>query len=998
MPKTMLIDAYHPEETRVALLQGGKVEDFDFEYASRKPLRGNIYLARITRVEPSLQAAFIEYGGNRHGFLAFGEIHPDYYQIPVADREVLRKAEALEVELAQKLQELNNDDDDDDAIDPDDEDELRSRSSSEKSGKKRKSRKSGRADDSASEAETASSDDLGDDAPSETEANGEDEAPDFVGASDAEEGGTWHSADESLITAMGEAEASSDDDAEPSSDEEEEEEEEEKSATDEPAQALEADDDALRSDEEADVVATDETVDATSEADAPLTKTFEPQSAADADGSDDEEASAQTEDETGDAESRASEDDEAPAEPTEEELAARARQKEIDKLRARYEEAKRDRNRLLRAYKIQEVIKRRQIMLVQVVKEERGNKGAALTTYLSLAGRYGVLMPNTARGGGISRKITSQSDRRRLKKAMSELDIAPNMGLIIRTAGAKRSKTEIKRDYDYLSRLWEQIREQTLDSVAPALIYEEANLMKRAIRDLYDKDTEHVIVQGDAGYREAKDFMKMLMPSHAKHVQQHKSDTPLFLKHKVEEQLDGMYQPTVQLKSGGYIVIQQTEALVSIDVNSGKATKERNVEQTALKTNSEAAVEVARQCRLRDLAGLIVIDFIDMEENRNNRAVERKFKDAMKNDRARTQIGSISGFGLMEMSRQRRRSGIVDGTTQVCPVCDGAGHVRSHEMAALRILRAAEGEAGTGKHGLVTVKASTEVALYILNTKRAWLDRMEKLYGVKTNILADSSKYGDQYEVAGSGVPSEAVSLKDTIGDDGPLADFEAPELPGEASTTTTTTSTDEEDGEGKPKRRRRRRRRKGSGEDRADEQETATSEGEGEAEAEADADAENKADASDEDGESKPKRRRRRGRRGGRRNRRDGADGALVKVFIPQGETPEGEEPFVVEPVAEEPSAEASEPAVEETHDAVAEPTDDAIAPTNSTDEAAETSEESASDLDAASQDDVAQEVPAEPKPEPTPAAASMHAPTESPAPKGPRRVGWWQRALRKD
>ncbi|MEO0699872.1 MAG: ribonuclease E/G, partial [Pseudomonadota bacterium] len=469
----------------------------------------------------------------------------------------------------------------------------------------------------------------------------------------------------------------------------------------------------------------------------------------------------------------------------------------------------RDRNRLLRAYKIQEVIKRRQIMLVQVVKEERGNKGAAVTTYLSLAGRYGVLMPNTARGGGISRKITSQGDRKRLKKSMAELDIAPNMGLIIRTAGAKRTKTEIKRDYDYLLRLWETIRERTLESVAPCLIYEEASLIKRAIRDLYDKDTGEILVQGEEGYREAKDFMKMLMPSHAKHVQPYKGDLPIFLKHKVEQQLDQMYQPVVQLKSGGYLVIQQTEALVSIDVNSGKATKERNVEATALKTNSEAAQEVARQCRLRDLAGLIVIDFIDMEENRNNRTVEKKFKEAMKNDRARTQIGNISGFGLMEMSRQRRRSGIVDGTTQTCPVCDGAGAVRSHEVAAVRILRAAEGLAAQGKSGLVTVKTSTDVALFILNTKRAWLERLETTYGVKTNILADSSKFADQYEVSGSGSPSNAMTLRDTVGDETPVDTADPTDSPSDDSDSDN--ALDEETStEDKPKRRRRRRRRRG--------------------------------------------------------------------------------------------------------------------------------------------------------------------------------------------
>ncbi|NNU15031.1 Rne/Rng family ribonuclease [Parvularcula sp. ZS-1/3] len=998
MPKTMLIDAYHREETRVAVLQGGKVEDFDFEYASRKPLRGNIYLARVTRVEPSLQAAFIEYGGNRHGFLAFGEIHPDYYQIPVADREILRKAEALEVELAQKLAELNQNDDDD-AIDPDDEDELRGRSDRDE-------------DNQPEEASADASDDKAEEEPA---------SPDFVPEEDGAEDGFYHAADEDLISAVGsrdEAEASDDDAKRKDAEEEEEEEErrteehgdDEEADADDKSAALEAEpEEALRSEDEAEAEASSE----------------EPVAEADA------EEEAVAEDETGDAEARA--DDEgkkAKPEPTAEELAARARQKEIDKLRSRYEEAKRDRNRLLRAYKIQEVIKRRQIMLVQVVKEERGNKGAALTTYLSLAGRYGVLMPNTARGGGISRKITSQSDRRRLKKAMSELDIAPNMGLIIRTAGAKRSKVEIKRDYDYLNRLWQTIRDKTLESVAPSLIYEEASLMKRAIRDLYDKDTEKVIVQGDEGYREAKDFMKMLMPSHAKHVQQHKGDAPLFLKHKVEEQLDGMYNPSVQLKSGGYIVIQQTEALVSIDVNSGKATKERNVEQTALKTNSEAAVEVARQCRLRDLAGLIVVDFIDMEENRNNRAVEKKLKDAMKNDRARTQIGSISSFGLLEMSRQRRRSGIVDGTTQACPVCEGAGAVRSHEMAAVRILRAAEGEAAAGKVGLVTVKTSTEVALYILNTKRAWLERMEGLYGVKTNILADSGRYGDQYEVTGSGTPAEGVSLKDTIGDDGPLSDFEAPELPGESAGETSSTS-DEEGSEDKPKRRRRRRRRKGGAEDKADDQnearsdENADEDGASEEKASEDkASEETKSDSSDdEDGEDKPKRRRRRGRRGGRRNRKSGEDGAEAGNDNDDASAETDTEDKPADDVSEADKAAAAAAVASTAAEAEApEASEDAASAVSSEPEAAD----NVIDLDQkreasaeASEDAGKEPAPAEAEEAPMNAEAEAQAEadettdveeaeeaaaskidrTDTPAdPSKPRKVGWWSRAFQKD
>ncbi|NRA30550.1 MAG: Rne/Rng family ribonuclease [Parvularculaceae bacterium] len=676
------------------------------------------------------------------------------------------------------------------------------------------------------------------------------------------------------------------------------------------------------------------------------------------------------------------------AQPTEQEIAAKEAQKEIQRLRARYEEAKRDRNRLLRAYKIQEVIKRRQIMLVQVVKEERGNKGAALTTYLSLAGRYGVLMPNTARGGGISRKITSQGDRKRLKKAMKDLDIAPNMGLIIRTAGAKRTKTEIKRDYDYLSRLWETIRTKTLDSVAPSLIYEEASLMKRAIRDLYDKDTENIIVHGEEGYREAKDFMKMLMPSHAKHVQQHKSQTPIFLKHRVEEQLDKMYQPVVQLKSGGYLVIQQTEALVSIDVNSGKATKERNVEQTALKTNSEAAVEVARQCKLRDLAGLIVIDFIDMEENRNNRAVEKKLKEAMKNDRARTQIGTISGFGLMEMSRQRRRSGIVDGTTQICPVCQGAGAVRSHEMAALRILRAAEGAATTGKHGLITVKASLDVALYILNTKRDWLERMEKLYKINCSVLADAGKFGDQYEIAGSGTPSESMSLKDAIGDDGPLSDLEAPELESNDEEETAVAA----DGDDKPKKKRRRRRRRGRGEDGAETQEASeTSDDNVDAEvaeaSESDGEAKADADATDEQADGEQKKRRRRGRRGGRRNRRRDDETAAANENSEQETVAEGETEATAEAGSEaEPSDAVAEPVTDEPSTETSEADAEATPVETELEAAPEVKEDASSEVETPEEEvEASTEVAAAPEPE---------APAE---PAKPRRGGWWQRALGK-
>ncbi len=539
MSKHMLIDAAHAEETRVAVVDGHRVEEFDFESRAKKQLRGNIYLARVTRVEPSLQAAFIEYGGNRHGFLAFDEIHPDYYQVPVADREAIM-------------------------AEPDDEEDIRAA-------------------------------------------------------------------------------------------------------------------------EEAD-------------------------------------------------------EDEVPA-----------------------EEAKL-RRRLMRRYKIQEVIKRRQILLVQVVKEERGTKGAALTTYLSLAGRYCVLMPNTARGGGISRKITQATDRKRLKAIAQSLEVPPGMGVIIRTAGAKRTKQEIKRDYEYLLRLWESIRETTLQSIAPSLIYEEEDLVKRAVRDMYDKDIEAILVDGEEGWREARDFMRMIMPAHAKKVQLYREPTPLFVKYRVEDALSQIHSPVVPLKSGGYLVINQTEALVAVDVNSGRSTKERNIEATALKTNLEAADEAARQLRLRDLAGLIVIDFIDMEESKNNRAVEKRLKDALADDRARIQMGKISSFGLMELSRQRRRTGVLEGTTHVCEHCQGAGRVRSTESSALQALRAVEMESVRGGAGAVTLRAPTAVALYILNEKRAFLARLLEVNGLFVTVQTDDSlahaEHAIERTAARDHTPAEAESAR----------------------------------------------------------------------------------------------------------------------------------------------------------------------------------------------------------------------------------------------
>jgi len=681
MSKKMLIDAAHAEETRVVVVDGTRVEEFDFESQTRKQLRGNIYLAKVTRVEPSLQAAFVEYGGNRHGFLAFNEIHPDYYQIPVADREALMR------------------------------------------------------DDSGDDE---------DDTPISRRASGGDDEDDVNGG-----------------------------------------------------QAVDDEDDDV-----------------------------------------------------------------------EEELARRKR-------------------RLMRKYKIQEVIRRRQIMLVQVVKEERGNKGAALTTYLSLAGRYGVLMPNTARGGGISRKITAVTDRKRLKSVVQSLDVPQGMGLIVRTAGAKRTKAEVKRDYEYLLRLWENIRENTLHSIAPALIYEEEDLVKRAIRDMYDKDLDGIWVEGDAGYKEARDFMRMLMPSQAKKVFNYRDPTPLFVKHKIEDHLAQIYSPVVPLRSGGYLVINQTEALVAIDVNSGKATRERNIEATALKTNIEAAEEAARQLRLRDLAGLIVIDFIDMDEGKNNRTVEKVLKDALKDDRARIQMGKISGFGLMEISRQRRRTGVLEGTTHVCEHCEGTGRVRSVESSALAALRAVEVEALKGS-GAVILKVARSVGLYILNEKRAYLQRLLETHGLHVTVIVDDSLHagdqeiertelGERIAVAPAPYVEEdddfdPTAFEDEEEDDEIIDDEDEEDLERE--------DTDDDDASSRKQARdddrgdrkgRRGRRDRGRGRGRRDERET---EAEVEAESdedEAEGDAEDRAEFGDDDDGGR--RRRRRGRRGGRRGGREDGD-----------------------------------------------------------------------------------------------------------------------------
>ena len=709
MPKKMLIDATHAEETRVVVVDGNKVEEFDFESENRRQLAGNIYLAKVTRVEPSLQAAFVDYGGNRHGFLAFSEIHPDYYQIPVADREALLAEERAYAE-AQAAK--------------DDEDEKPKRRSRSRSRKPK-----------AAEAAM-------DDAKTSTEIEGMEtvdlDNDDEVEVSDEEASSPMERVKETPV----------------------------------------------------------ETPDVSDDADS--------------DGDDDEDndkASASEKDDS--IESVADEDDSEDIRP-------------VRKPRAR-------------RYKIQEVIKVRQILLVQVVKEERGNKGAALTTYLSLAGRYCVLMPNTARGGGISRKITNAPDRKKLKEIAQEIEVPQGAGLIVRTAGAKRTKAEIKRDYEYLQRMWEQIRELTLKSIAPAKIYEEGDLIKRSIRDLYNRDIDEVFVEGERGYRIAKDFMKMIMPSHAKNVKRYEETLPLFARYQVEAYLAGMFNPTVQLPSGGYIVIDTTEALVAVDVNSGRATKEGSIEQTALKTNMEAAAEVARQLRLRDLAGLIVIDFIDMDERRNNASVEKLIKDKLKTDRARIQIGRISGFGLMEMSRQRLRPGMIEATTQPCHACHGTGLIRSDDSLALSILRTIEEEGTRRRSREVLIKAPVGIANFLMNQKREHIAHMEARYGLSVRIEGDPHLVSPDFSMEkfntatrvvqqSSHIVSVDTSLMDKI-DEADAAEAAALAEDDAATPTPNADHTTQqgEDGEAKPKRKRRRRRRSRGG--RSDNDETQSDE-----------------------------------------------------------------------------------------------------------------------------------------------------------------------------
>ncbi|MHA6721707.1 Rne/Rng family ribonuclease [Sphingomonas sp. RS2018] len=751
MTTRMLIDARHREETRVAVVKGNRIEEFDFESAERKQLKGNIYLAKVTRVEPSLQAAFIDYGGNRHGFLAFSEIHPDYYQIPKEDREALLREEAEHAaeEAALRAEQDGDDDDHDDDAESDD-----------------------HHDDDRHDDEDARDD--------EEVSEGEDTRPRRKGRR-----GGGH-------------------------------------------------DDAA-----------------------------------------------------------------------------------VEDLRER-------RLNLRRRYKIQDVIRRRQVLLVQVVKEERGNKGAALTTYLSLAGRYCVLMPNTAHGGGISRKISNAGDRKRLKSIMAELTLPQSMGCIVRTAGLQRTKVEIKRDFDYLARLWDGIREETLKSAAPALVYGDSDLMKRAIRDIYNKEIDEVIVEGDEGYRQARDYMKLLMPSHAKRVKHYSDPVPLFQRAHVEDQLSAMYHPVVQLKSGGYLVINPTEALVSIDINSGRSTREHSIEQTATATNLEATQEIARQLRLRDMAGLVVIDFIDMDHGSNVRKVEKAMKEALKDDRARIQVGRISSFGLMEMSRQRLRTGVLEASTRACPHCEGTGLVRTASSAGLSALRLIEDEAARGRGANITLRASQEAAFYLLNNKRAELAEIEDRYGVRVEVQADGEIEGARMAVEASGPPpahpprfdAPIQDLDDDLVEDeeDEIEEVEAEEDEVREERPRRERSRDEGEGEGGRGRRRRRRGRRGRGRDEGEAEGNAAAETPAEDE---DGDAaesvevpETSVEAAPRDEDGAPRRRRRRGRRGGRRE--GGADTARETsdegVSEDEASVEVADEP-APEPVAVEPAVETPKP-----------------------------------------------------------------------------------------
>ncbi len=891
MTKRMLIDAAHPEETRVVVMDNSRVDEFDLEAANRLPLKGNIYLARIVRVEPSLQAAFVEYGGNRHGFLAFGEIHPDYYQIPVADRQ--RLLEAQEAEAREEAEAEAR------------EDERRSQAADARAARK--------AAAEAILAETAGAPPA--DAPAEDALAAELDAEAEARAADP---GSDPGPDEGGRVEM-----------------------------------LPADDDA------------------------PLPETIGEEPAAESDN-----------------EGESGEDDRG--------------------------QRRRESPRFLRNYKIQEVMRRRQIILVQVVKEERGNKGAALTTYISLAGRFSVLMPNSPRGGGVSRKITSSSDRRRLREVIEELEMPRGMSLIVRTAGAQRPKPEIRRDCEYLLSLWDSIRERTMASSAPALIYEEADLIKRAIRDGHARDMDEILIEGDEACAQAREFMRMLMPEHLRKLQPYRDGTvPLFSRYGVESQLDAMHEPTVQLKSGGYIVINQTEALVAIDVNSGRATRERNIDDTALKTNLEAADEIARQLRLRDLAGLIVVDFIDMDRNRDNAAVEKRMKDALRHDRARIQVGRISHFGLLEMSRQRLRPSLNETAFVTCPHCLGRGTVRGLESSAVAVLRAVEEECARRRAHEITVHVRTEVILYLLNRKRERLTEIEARWGVHVAFEADPTLNGAETRIERSRLPPAPPRE-----DERPAAirmDYAAEDEAEDAPQAEAETAAEAAEGGTAEERSRRRRRRRGRGrredgsprpegeaEGEAGEQQPATEGGVEAAQPEGQDVAEDTPETTAETEEESA--RRRRGRRGGRRRREEGAAPAEAQADAVHAQAeahrsytgPTPADPFQGHEDQLIAAMEAAEAAAEE---ALAPRQPPVVMPQNEASpapEAPKASEPAPEGTVAAAPE---AEAPAMPEPEPAPAPVSEEAPkvvigpaitpktVEEVAAAAPRRSGFWKR-----
>ena len=865
MTKRMLIDASHPEETRVVVMDGNRLDEFDLETTQRRALKGNIYLAKVVRVEPSLQAAFVEYGGNRHGFLAFGEIHPDYYQIPLADRQRL-----LDMQEAEARAE-------DDA-------DLAPESAMDRAAW------NGESNEAWQQGEDANGE-----APA-SEPNGE---------------------------AAPAAEASAEEAPEP----------------------------------EAPAAAQPLAIESESLSAAPEATSDEPAEAAD----------------LGRVEELPAEEDQTPPETIGGEGPAET------------EEERRERRippRFMRHYKIQDVIRRRQIILVQVVKEERGGKGAALTTYMSLAGRFSVLMPNSPRGGGVSRKITSATDRKRLREVMDDLQLPQGMSLIVRTAGAQRPKPEIQRDCEYLLRLWDGVRERTLASTAPALIYEEADLIKRSIRDVYGRDIDEVLVEGDGAFQQAREFMRMLMPSHANKVRMHRDAVPLFARHSVDAQLDAMHSPVVQLRSGGYIVINQTEALVAIDVNSGRATRDRHIEDTALRTNMEAADEIARQLRLRDLAGLIVIDFIDMESNRNNAMVERRIKESLRHDRARIQVGRISHFGLLEMSRQRLRPSIAEQTFITCPHCLGRGTIRGVESSALQVLRAIEEEGAKRRAAEINVHVASEVALWLLNRKRDRLSEIEARFGMSVFLQPDEKLMGPalRIERLRAAEPMAVAAGPSALRMDyAPEVEDTAPEAEEEEADSPSAEAREETAEEGERRRRRRRRRRGGR-------REGGPQGGEAEGDAEGEEGAEAAAEAGDmPEGEAQPAgeeaqaaegaaegedRPRRRGRRGGRRRREDGPRERLAEEAAPEM-TEEAPAPRYVGPTPADPFAGQI---------------DDVFAAMAAAEEAAERAAATARRIAPAAPAPVAEAVPvAEAAPEVTEAVpvAEAPAPVEPPAPE---------------